>query len=328
MKRTVIKEACMISGLICLLSFVIPAPAFSWNQATHAYIAERLGARVGQDKLREMWGSVSPDLVNYILDPAVCPGWVSDETHGTYSETFMKVWNAASNHPEKALAYGFLTHNQAWGADHTAHICSLTLDQDQGYIISKAKQLLKTPLQRAKPHQTFGKVFASLGMSPDLALLIAHGSTEYAIDIMLGSDVDPWLGEDLIEAVRTGSKKFPALLIKAFAADYADYCFAGDTSRAAFELNAAVAKHRIDMVYLGQAISQPEPVAVQLLAEQLVALLPGFLGKPLPVPDAEAVEIMKAALFASMEICDDYMAEIEATIGFVGSNLEDHGIRY
>jgi len=67
---------------------------------------------------------------------------------------------------------------------------------------------------------------------------------------------------------------------------------------------------------------------VQLLAEQVVAILPDFLGGPLPVPEADAVEIVKAAFFKSMDICDDYMAEIDATIEFVDNNLKDHGITY
>ena len=326
--RKITKKTYMILGLAFLLSFMVPAAGFSWNQATHAYIADRLGARVGHDNMGEIWGSVSPDFYNYIFDPNICPGWISDETHGTYSETFMKVWNAAETQSEEALAFGFLTHNQAWGADFTAHISSLTLDQDEGYIIQKAKQLLKIPFSRAKPHRTFAKAFASLGMNPDQALLIAHVSTEYAVDIMLGSDVDPLLGEKLIRAARTGSKKFSDLITRAFGEDYAAYCFGGDYSSAASALNFGVEKHRHDMIFLGQAISQSKPVAVQMIAEELLEILPDFLGRPLPVPAEKAVEILKAAIFESLDLCNDYLEEIEATIVFVRMNLEDRGIAY
>ena len=80
------------------------------------------------------------------------------------------------------------------------------------------------------------------------------------------------------------------------------------------------------MIFLGQALSQPEPVAVQLLAEQVAGVLPEFLG--VPVPEEEAVEIVKAAIVAALAICDDYKAEIDATIEFVEKNLKDHGIFY
>ena len=328
MKRKAAKKAFMTWGLICFLFIMIPAVAHSWSQATHAHIADRLGARAGLDNLNEMWGSVAPDLFNYVFDPALCPGWIADQTQGTYSETFMKVWNAASTHSEDALAYGFVSHNQQWGDDFTAHISCLTCGQDDGYILIKARQLLNAPVNPANPQQTFGEAFASLGLSPDGGLLVAHGITEEAIDIRLRNEVDPSLGRKLARAAQNRSKKFPALLVKAYAADYAAYCFGGDYSTAAKVLTAAEKEHRKDMIFLGRAISQSEPVAVQRLAEQLVGLLPHLLGHPLPIPEADAVEIVKAGIFTSMEICDDYMAEIDATVEFVDKNLKDHAITY
>jgi hypothetical protein len=82
------------------------------------------------------------------------------------------------------------------------------------------------------------------------------------------------------------------------------------------------------MIFYGRAISLPEPIAAQLIAEQIVALAPGFLGGPLPIPEADAVEIVIAMIYASMEICDDYLTEINATIEFVENNLITNGIVY
>jgi len=190
MKRMFTGKAFITLGLVCV-SFLLPAAAFPWNQATHAYIADTLAARTGQDNLQEMWGSVAPDFFNYIFDPAVCPDWVSDQTHGTYEETggtypetFLKVWNAAESEKEDALANGLRSHNQQWGADHVAHINGLRPGyEDDEYIIIKAKQLLATPLDPASP-ETFSDVFTeSFGMSTDQALLIAPGISESAIYI-------------------------------------------------------------------------------------------------------------------------------------------------
>ncbi len=326
METKVNKKAFETLGLIWFLFFMIPATAFSWSQATHAYISQRLGARVGYDNMNEMWGSVAPDMFIFTFDPAVCPTWITDQTHGTYSETFLKVWNASSTNAEDALAFGFVSHNQQWGADHTAHVSGLTFGQEDGYIIANAKVLLKTPLKLANPHRTFGKVFASIGMNPYEQLMVAHLITEYAIDIMLTNDADPLLGQKVEKAAQNRSKKFPALLVKAFAVDYAAYCFGGDYSTAAYIITAAEEEHRNNMIFLGQAISQSEPVPVQLLAEQVVGVLPDFLDAPLPISEAEAVELMKAAIIKSMDICDDYMAEIDVTIEFVDKNLKDHGL--
>ena len=47
-----------------------------------------------------------------------------------------------------------------------------------------------------------------------------------------------------------------------------------------------------------------------------------------PIPEADAVAIVKAGIFSSMAICDDYMTEMNAIIEFVDQNLKDHGIIY
>jgi len=166
-------------------------------------------------------------------------------------------------------------------------------------------------------------------MNPDQALLIAHGITEYAVDIRLGREVDPRLGRKLTTAARSETNRFADLLVKAFAADYEAEYFGGDEAIAAFVLTATEKGHRKDMINLGQAISRPEPAAVQLLAEQLVAILPGLLGDALDggLPD-NGVEIMRAGIFSSMILCDDYREEIETTIEVVAENLKDQGIIY
>lgn len=66
-------------------------------------------------------------------------------------------------------------------------------------------------------------------------------------------------------------------------------------------------------------------MAVRLLAERLVGILAEFLGGALP---ADIDEVLEAAMFRSMKLCAGYAAEIEATIGFVADNLENHGIDY
>ena len=141
MKGNVTKKAVMTFGLICLLLAMIPTIVFSWGDATHIYISDRLKARVGYENRNEMWGSLGPDIFNFVFDPALCPTWLADQTHGSTPDSFMKVWNAAGTTAEKALAYGFVSHNEAWGADFTAHISGLTFGHDWGYINEKAMVL-------------------------------------------------------------------------------------------------------------------------------------------------------------------------------------------
>ncbi|WP_136523974.1 hypothetical protein [Geomonas ferrireducens] len=319
MKRKGAKKHLMALGLLCCLFLMMPTVAFSWNQATHAYIVDQLGSHAGHDDLKEMWGSVAPDMYNFVFDPDLCPGWIGDQTQGTYADTFLKVWDAAETNTEEALAFGFVSHNQQWGGDHVAHTSCQTCGENDGYIIVKARLLLNAPVNPADPEQTFGEAFAGLGMDPDMALLTAHVIVEEAIDIRIEKEMAPLLGRRLAAAARSDTKGFQPLFVKAFVADYAAYCFGGDSLAAAAALTAAEKGHRKDMIFLGQAISQPEPVAVQLLAVQLTGVL-SELGFSAPV------DILKAAMFSAMGICDDYKAEIEAAVLYVGKSLKDHGI--
>jgi hypothetical protein len=319
----VTKKAFMTVCLICLSLAIVPALAFSWGDATHVYISDRLKAQWGYNNINEMWGSLGPDIFNFVFDPALCPVWLADQTH---ADSFMKVWDKADTTSEKALAYGFVSHNEAWGADHTAHVSGRTFGQDYGYINEKAMVLLDTPITPAYP--TFGEIFASIGMDPDQQLMVAHVIAEYAIDIMLRNDVDPLIGLKIKVAALARSKKFPALLVDAYAADYASNCPGIDYPTAAYVIVSAEEEYRNGMISYGKYISRSEPVAVQLIAKQIVELAPGFLGGPLPIPEADAIELVKAAIYVSMEICDDYMTEINATIEYVDSNLITNGITY
>ena len=339
MKGKVAKKSLLTLGLICVLLAMVPAAAFSWGDATHVYISDRLKARAGYNNLNEMWGSLGPDIFNFIFDDTLCPFWLAEQTHGTTDpdsfdpDSFMKVWNAASTTAEKALAYGFVSHNEVWGADFTAHIHGLTFGQDKGYIEAKAIVLLNTPINPTEPHDsnlnpTFGEVFASIDMSLKQQRTIAHVIAEYAIDIMLKNHVDHLLGQKVKLAARFGSPKFPSLLVDAYAADYAENCPDIDLPTATYIITSAEAEYRGNMISYGQAISRAEPIAVKLIANQIVALAPGFLGGELPIPEAYAVEIVKAAIYGSMAICPDYVTEINATIEFVENNLNTNGITY
>lgn len=315
-------------GLIFLVLISLSTEAFAWGDATHVYISDRLKARFGYDNLNEMWGSLGPDIFNFIFDETLCPSWLADQTHGRTTESFLKVWNAASTTSEKALAYGFLTHNEVWGADTTAHISGLTFGQGVGYINAKAASLLNTPINPAEPQSpTFGQIFSSIGLNPEQQLLVGHVIAEYAIDIMLKNDVDRFIGQKVRFAAQFRSPEFPGLLVKAFAADYAAQCFGNDFATAAYVITVAEEEYRNGMISYGLAISRPEPIAVKLIAEQIVALAPGFLDPGLSLPP-NAVDLVKAAIYNSMAICDDYMTEINATIEFVDQILKARGITY
>ena len=326
------KELMMI-GVIFLMLFSLSAEAFSWGDATHIYISDKLKARFGRDNTNEMWGSLGPDIFNFIFDQDLCPSWLAEQTHGGTTDSFIRVWNAASTTSEKAVAYGFVSHNEVWGADYTAHISGLTFGQGVGYINAKAMVLLDTPIDPTGPYDPdlnpkFSEIFSGIGLEPLQQLIIAHVVAEYAIDIMLKNDVDRTIGRKLKLAARARNSKLPDLLVDAYAADYVANCPGIDYPTAVSVITSAESEYRNGMIFYAKAISLSEPIAVQVVAEQIVALAPGFLGGPLPIPEADAIEIVIAAIYASMEICDDYMTEINATMEFVENNLVTNGITY
>ena len=325
MKREVTKRAVMTFVSVCLFLAMMPVAAFSWGDATHAYISDRLKARVGYKNINEMWGSLGADIFNYIFDETLCPGWLAEQTHGRPGDSFMKVWDAAGTRAEKALALGFVSHNELWGADFTAHISGLTFGPVWGYINTKAMELLNTPLYPDQPK--LGEILGAIGLTWDKQMIVAHVITEYAIDMMLRNDVDPYLGLKLGIAAHARSKKFPALLVEAYAADYVANCHGIDYSTAASIITLAEAEYRKGMIFYGHVISRPEPIAVKLIAEQIVALASGFLGEGFSIPE-NAPEIIEQAAYNAMTICSDYLAEIDATVDYVGDQLVSHGITY
>jgi hypothetical protein len=333
MKKKVLKTVVTVFASTCFLLALMPAAAFSWGDATHVYISDRLKARAGYKNINEMWGSLGPDIFNFIFDEALCPAWLADQTHGRTTDSFMNVWNAADTTAERALAYGFVSHNEVWGADYTAHVSGITFGQDVGYIWAKAMILLDTPLDPTQPYDSasnpkFAEIFDGIGLIPEQQQLIAHVIAEYAIDIMLKNDVDHFLGQKVRFAARFRNPKFPELLVDAYAADYANNCPGIDLSTAASIIASAESEYRNGMISYGQVISRAEHVAVRLIAEQIVALAPGFLGGPLPELGIDPVDLVEMAIYDSMAICSDYLDEINATIDFVEGNLAAHGINY
>lgn len=333
MQANRLKKELIMVGIIFLMLFFFSTEALSWGDATHVYISDRLKARFGRANTNEMWGSLGPDIFNFIFDEALCPIWLAEQTHGWTTDSFMKVWNVASTTSEKAVAYGFVSHNELWGADYTAHISGLTFGQGVGYINAKAMVLLDTPIDPTVPYDPdlnpkFSEIFSSIGVEPLQQLIIAHVIAEYAIDIMLKNDVDRSIGWKLNLAARARGSKLPGLLVDAYAEDYAANCAGIDHLTAASIITSAESEYKKNMIFYGKAISLSEPIVVQLIAEQIVALAPGFLGGPLPIPEPDAVEIVKAMIYVSEEICDDYITEINATIEFVENNLVTNGITY
>jgi hypothetical protein len=234
---------------------------------------------------------------------------------------FMDVWKAARCGVEKPLAYGFVSHNEVWGADSTAHISCLTCahEKDGGYAVIRAEELL-----------TFAPLPSELGIPDTLALEIYHEIVESGIDILVKRNEDPLIGQKIMSSALLRNPKFPLLLVKAYADDLSPYF--GGYVKAGKAIVTAEEEFRETVILYGYALTQDEPTAIQLISEQMADLAESFLGAygiPLPLSKEEVVVLINELVQVSVSLCEpDYAQEIAATTAFVSQNMTAHGILY
>jgi uncharacterized protein YgfB (UPF0149 family) len=296
--------------------------AWAWGSATHTYIDDRLNRQgPGQKNLGEIYGGVAPDLFNYLFAPY--QPYLYEQTH----DDFLKVWEAAGpgkSSLRRALAYGFVSHNDLWGADVTAHHNGLTFGQGQGYVIAKA--------QAMKPY--LNTALASMGIAlPDaVALDLCHNFVEYGVDVLV-KNLDDKVGAKMAVASLKRNIAFPAMLVKAYGDDVASAL--GIKSQDAVKLIlSAEQSFRKTKIYEGQALMQDNAAAIALLAEELADFAQAYLasfGVTLP-PDVGREQIVNLAenfIGLAMDMCkEDFAQELTETIAFVNKELEMHGITY
>ena len=306
----------MTVGVTFLMLLSLSSEAFAWSAATHAYIEDHLGKKRGLDNGNEIYGGMVPDVFNYLFDYPNYLGYLYNETHNE----FLKVWNASRWGLEKSPAYGFVGHNDKWGADFTAHHCCQTCGAAEGYAIAKARELLAiAPLP------------PELGIPEDVAIEIFHEIVENGVDILVSKKTDPLIGKKIAASAILRSPQLPLLLVKAYAKDLATY---GGISylEATRLITSAEKEFRKNLILYGQVLSQDEARAIQLISEQTADLAEGFLGLygiQLPIPKEEIIQMVIGYTTLSILICEnDYQPEIEATIRFVDSQLKGHGIIY
>jgi hypothetical protein len=342
-------EAKRIGKAIACLAVILATSIFcvgdvlAWNWGTHAYIDDHLGKSGPLRNMNEIYGGTGPDVFNFLFDHPDWFQYLYAQTHGVRVDsqeydTFMKLWDAARLELGKAEAFGFVSHNDMWGADSTAHHHGMTFGQDIGYVIAKA-----TAIQLDAKNGEFSplglpplEVLLPEGIEPELASTIAlefyHNLVEAAVDILVVR-LDPTIGKKLASSAILRSPEFPLLLVKAYAKDFADK-FNIPYPEAVKVVLASEKGFRKGMVLYGQALMQDEDTAIELLAEQMadqaVSYLAGYgLSLPNGYTAEDLVPIAKGYIKVAMEYCGpDYAGEIKATIKFVQQGLQSHHISY
>jgi hypothetical protein len=304
---------------VLMLGLVFVPSALGWERGTHAYFAELIKKGGGPKTVEAMYGSTVPDVFNYMYTE---PGYfyrsfLYDQTHFQA----MKVWKEAKGGTEKDAARGFVSHNNVWGADMTAHTRSLTLDPNEGYIITKAK-LLNSLLMNDPGYA------AVVGSVPDMALEICHDIVEAAGDIIL-KHADTSVGRRLVELARMPRPEAAELLVRAYADDLADFSQTTtapmNRKKAERFIRAAEADFRSNVIAYGRLLEGDDETLIANIIEMYKSLAASFLGSyGIPVPDDATLEaLISAALETSLQICQgDYMTEVMATAEMVKREIK------
>jgi len=339
METKAIRKTIACLAVILVVSIFCVGDVLAWNWGVHAYIDDQLGKNGPLRNMNEIYGGVGPDVFNYMFDDPQLREYLFQKTH----EDFMGLWKKACTPLGKAEAYGFVSHNELWGADHTAHIQARTPGIPGGYVIAKAKEIqlaansgaIKLPDESTLPPL---EAFLPEGLDPDtesmIALVFYHNLVEAAVDILLIRD-HPDIGKKLASSAILRSPEFPLLLVRAYAKDVAQ-AKGVPYFEAAKLITASEKEFRKSVVLYGQALMQaPEDRngAIQALAEQMaeiaVAYLAAYRITLAPGLVAQLPALAYAYINVAMGFCaSDYAPEIEATVEFVKEGLESHHIAY
>lgn len=316
MKIKRIGKPIVVLGIIFFTLAMFSSNAFPWGYATHAYIDDHIGKTKSSKNINEIYGGMAPDMFNYMFESP----YLQDFYIATHYD-FMKIWDTSKSSLEKALAYGFVSHNDMWGVDYTAHHSGITYGQTEGYVIAKS-YILKQILEQVPEYQAL--------LLPDtVALEISHNLIESGVDILMKRS-DPLIGEKIVSSAIYRNPQFPDFLVEEYAEDFST--IAGISYPEAVNLIKTTEKEfRKTMILYGQALNQDETTSIQLISEQTADLAEGFLvayGITLP-EGTDLTPLITFAIQQSIEMCaDDFADEIEATIYQVDQQLKANGINY
>ncbi len=323
------------------LTVALAANSFAWAPGTHAYIANKIKPGYTTSTV---FGATVPDI-NQLLSTQQDSLFFFATHYSGYPE----MWTVAQTLPTataKPLAFGYLSHNEAWGADYYAHIHSQLYPffknpdsryvGQNGYVWVKATQLCR--VMKSQLH--------AAGLESELATALlsdpmnCHFIVEYAMDLQLKATRDPLIGQKLLAAASTYDKfTLAALLAGAYPTPSLTFPFGMATlgeGLAAYQGAWAVL-----MQMYGAALNQPtmkqavpavaqflEMLAEQTLGAQIRAAL--GLGPTNPIPDAvkfQLTKLIELGLTDSLLLCSyDYGLQLDLTTRAVKINMTTHGV--
>jgi len=311
------RKASIVLALLLAVALAPAGPAFGWGSATHAYIGHELRTQAGPVDLDEVYGSMAPDLFNFVfIKPELAPlvPYLYGLTHGEGAE----LRRALRHGWEKAELYGFLGHSELRGSDLTAHIASRTLDPAEGYIITKALAL--NDILVLDPRYA---ALVALGLTPEASLEICHNLVESAGDLII-AEASPRVGRLMEASAMRPAQPLRGLLLRAWTPGLV--VDAGLTPEQAAALIVGWEDWFRDRVYsFGVLLQQPPPVPFAGVVMDFAALAEAYLlslGVTLP-PGTDLTPLISDGLATAKGLCEgDYLAEVKATVRFTSLELK------
>lgn len=166
-------------ALLVCVSLRLPMAAFGFGAATHIYIAASAFSEAARDPVLH-YGAIAPDVVVY---STLGSGWLDpfDDTHYALANLFPY----ARRKSQRSFAAGWMSHNEAWGADSVAHI---GFEGGPGYVVAKAREVLAIS----------GPITGDVATDEELAHLLV----EAAVDLWIAERV-PELRMALFKSLQT-----------------------------------------------------------------------------------------------------------------------------
>lgn len=314
-------------AVLIAAALLLPAPAFPWGWAAHVSLEQSLGSASDES----FYGAVLPDFgqaipqVEYLY-------FIQGQTHYKFDRLADKAVSLGL--PD--LGAAFAGHNEASGADYSAHVAGFTNPPGTGgYVNAKSALLLGQALPFPSGSMTLGAflegVLGENGVPPAAAVQIAaaiapevaHSVIEDGIDILLVQQVNPAAGCQLLSSsLARDAAGVQGLLVKSYARNFAGR-FTIPYAEAAGILVGAEAAFQGLMTYYGAILcpwlpDQPfqpfEGLAVldALRLNQFVQSVTGLPGLSRPVTPEEALAVLLAV---PPVVQEDYQQELAETLG-------------
>jgi hypothetical protein len=312
------RKICM-ALTVALAMALCAASAMGWGSATHAYIDERINSKGPLLTLNQVYGGMAADVFNFMSDPSH-PEYQIYLSTGVHCPECGNMWRVAFLPTAKALAYGFVSHNQKWAADFYAHnySCPQNFPPTTGYIQNKAEALYNNVWFQA-----------ALVQYPELldpnnkpfVMEVLRDVVEYAVDILLIRR-DSSIGLKVSSAALLRSPEFPAMLNATYASGFSRQ-FGLNYFEATKIIRAAEMQFRQNMIGYGQILALGEAAAIPQISEQLAGLAEQLFGLSI---DSDVIEdVIGLAMWAC---ADDYEHAINDTVNRVRIQMGAHGIFY